>query len=571
MDDPKVSITIPINGQEINLKACMDTGSAVNWEQIDPLFPVLFWDACKQTRDRLVNAGLYEIHKQSFLNEVLSGAMYLLQTAKTDFSYREILYLIKYERSEFRLDDFEESYFYNKADYRKYKGLGETVQLVEKPCLNPKVSIVLPCLNPREYIRECIESIMEQTLKDIEILVVDAGSTDGTPEILEQYARLDSRVKVIHSDKRSYGYQMNLGLKHAKGVYLGIVESDDYILPTMYEELSKIADAHELEVLKADFCIFKGQRSSRKHSYESIIGPTELYNVVLDPDSEPKVLSSFVVSWCGIYRTDFLKNNNIYHHESPGASFQDNGFWFQVFTQAHRVMFCDRAFYMLRRDNPGSSVFSKSKIFCMNEEYDFIRKFLADHPHLERRYAPLCAKKRFFNYMHTLNSLVTEENREEYIQRFSEEFKLIREKGELDPATFPPHSYETLMIIIDHPEEYLEQFEIELRLAPQFIGPLSAYEYIVKLEKANEQHRATIAKRNKELQKKDLALKKANRALQSKTKALSSLKNSKSLKIGKMVTWLPRKCKGFIRCCRDHGFFYTAKYTANKIARILKK
>ena len=79
----------------------------------------------------------------------------------------------------------------------------------------PKVSIIMPSLNVGSYIRECIESVLAQTLSDIEVLCVDAGSTDGTLEILEKYAKKDSRVRVIHSDRKSYGYQMNLGIQEA--------------------------------------------------------------------------------------------------------------------------------------------------------------------------------------------------------------------------------------------------------------------------------------------------------------------------------------------------------------------
>ncbi len=69
----------------------------------------------------------------------------------------------------------------------------------------PKVTVIMPSLNVRKYISTCIESVLAQTLQDIEILAVDAGSDDGTLEILQDYARRDERIRLIHSDKRSYG------------------------------------------------------------------------------------------------------------------------------------------------------------------------------------------------------------------------------------------------------------------------------------------------------------------------------------------------------------------------------
>ncbi|MBZ7965092.1 glycosyltransferase family 2 protein, partial [Campylobacter sp. 2457A] len=75
----------------------------------------------------------------------------------------------------------------------------------------------------------------------------------------------------------------------------------------------------------------------------------------------------------GIYRLDFLKSNQIKLNESLGASYQDNGLWFQIFSFAKRIYFINEAFYILRRDNPNSSVYSKDKVYAICEEYDFIR------------------------------------------------------------------------------------------------------------------------------------------------------------------------------------------------------
>lgn len=96
-----------------------------------------------------------------------------------------------------------------------------------------KISVILPSLNVESYIKQCINSVINQTLDDIEIICVDAGSTDGTLEILGDYVNKDSRVKLIHSNKKSYGYQMNLGIKEANGEYIAIVETDDFIKNTM--------------------------------------------------------------------------------------------------------------------------------------------------------------------------------------------------------------------------------------------------------------------------------------------------------------------------------------------------
>ena len=100
-----------------------------------------------------------------------------------------------------------------------------------------KVSVIVPVYNVQEYLAECMESILTQTLQDIEIICVDDGSTDRCVEMLDDYARQDQRVKVIHKSNTGYGNTMNVGMRAAEGEYIGIVESDDRILPNFYERL----------------------------------------------------------------------------------------------------------------------------------------------------------------------------------------------------------------------------------------------------------------------------------------------------------------------------------------------
>lgn len=117
---------------------------------------------------------------------------------------------------------------------------------------NMKISIILPSLNVGHYISECMESAINQTLEDIEIICVDAGSTDGTLEILREYERRDSRIKVVVSDKKSMGYQYNLGMNTASGEYIGFLEGDDYIPREMYKELYDVAHANDVDFVKSD-------------------------------------------------------------------------------------------------------------------------------------------------------------------------------------------------------------------------------------------------------------------------------------------------------------------------------
>jgi len=146
----------------------------------------------------------------------------------------------------------------------------------------PKVSIIIPALNSIKYLRECMDSIVNQTLRDIEIIPVDAGSTDGTWEMFLEYAAKDPRVKPMHSDKKSMGYQYNIGMDAATGDYIGFVETDDYAELDMFETLYNAAEESGVDWVKSDFDFFVNVNEDRL-CWRARIVPNDLYGGVIDP------------------------------------------------------------------------------------------------------------------------------------------------------------------------------------------------------------------------------------------------------------------------------------------------
>ena len=235
----------------------------------------------------------------------------------------------------------------------------------------PKISVIMPSLNVVSYIRECMDSVLCQTLKDIEILCVDAGSTDGTWEILEGYAKKDSRIRLIKSEKKSYGYQMNLGLVDALGEYIGIVETDDFILPEMYEELYTCAKRQDADFVKSDFDVFTtfpdGKRFFLKYPLK--MGSSVKYDQIFtSEDYMESRMSIDVFVWNGIYKREFIEKNHIRFQETPGAAFQDCGFRYQTALCVQRGFFLTKSFYCYRRDNVTSSTYnSRSVLYNLSE------------------------------------------------------------------------------------------------------------------------------------------------------------------------------------------------------------
>lgn len=283
-----------------------------------------------------------------------------------------------------------------------------------------KVSIIIPVCNVERYLKECMDSVVNQTLSEIEIICVDDGSSDSSLSILREYEKKDSRIKVITKQNSGYGNTMNVGMDAATGEYIGIVESDDYIAQNMFERLYGIATEYKAEIVKSDHYIFSTQNGRSKSEYQWVC-PIEYYNRLLNSKICPEIYTFTMMNWTGIYKTDFLRKNNIRHNETPGASFQDNGFWFQVISLAKKIVFIHEAFYYYRQDNPNSSINSKKKVFCICDEYKYINKFLDEHDELNEEYYKRFIEKKVFNYLHSYHR-ISDEFRMEFLERISQEF-----------------------------------------------------------------------------------------------------------------------------------------------------
>lgn len=242
----------------------------------------------------------------------------------------------------------------------------------------PKITIIMPALNVALYLRECMDSVLGQTLQDLQILFVDAGSTDGTIEIVEEYVSRDDRIKLIRSDKKSYGYQLNLGIEQARGEYVGVVETDDVVRKDMFETLYRKAAETDADYVKASAEVFvdasDGMRVSRQVSL--VFDDEQMFDAVICPKEIPELFVRDVYLWTGIYKNDFIKTIRL--NESRGAAFQDSGFMFQAYSRAERAVYLTTPFYYYRQDNKNASSYDERGFSYFVGEYDYIRGFMSD-------------------------------------------------------------------------------------------------------------------------------------------------------------------------------------------------
>ncbi len=240
----------------------------------------------------------------------------------------------------------------------------------------PKVSVIVPVYNVENYLSSCLESILSQSLMDMEIICVDDGSTDNSGRILDQYALRDNRIKVIHRLNAGYGASMNVGLSAASGEYIGIVESDDRIKPEMYQTLYAAAVQDDLDLVKSDVMYWiEGIDYVKEIHYQWL---DDYYERVLSDADRNLFFDFFMNIWTGIYKRSFLEEKKIRFHESPGASYQDNGFWMQTLLYCKKAKWINGAFYLYRQDNPYASVKSKGQMLSMAKEYEYLAQILCE-------------------------------------------------------------------------------------------------------------------------------------------------------------------------------------------------
>ena len=339
----------------------------------------------------------------------------------------------------------------------------------------PKVSAILPSLNVAAYIEKCLNSVQNQTLQDIEIICVDAGSTDGTAEIIRAHAASDSRITYVISEKRSYGYQMNLGLSMASGEYIAILDTDDMIEPDMYENLYKTAVEQDADFVKADYREFCEDEGELRFTKYIKTAPEGLYGGTVEPAKEHRCFHvDTTATWSGIYKNEFLKENRICYNETPGAAYQDTGFWFQVYAFAEKGYFLKKPFYLYRRDNPNSSVVRRGNAFAICDEFDFVLGKLEGTGRW-----PLVRDAFAYNFYDRYKwnlERIAKEFHIEFLERMKKDFDSLQEKANLNFTGWDSWEQEELQQIMRNPQAYYNQ---TLQGRKEFLDSLAAEERII--------------------------------------------------------------------------------------------
>lgn len=215
-----------------------------------------------------------------------------------------------------------------------------------------KVSVIIPIYNVEKYLEKCIQSVQEQTLKEIEIILIDDGSTDSSLRICHKYARKDNRIKVYSNKNIGQGLERNFGIKKAIGKYIAFLDADDQYKKNMLEKLYYKAIENDADMVSGGYADIYNEKIIQEHF---------LRNEILDSDEKIKRAMLDLISyeekegyfgciavWDSIFRRELIVNNDIYFLSEREIYSEDLLFKLMVMFFSKKIILCNDIVYLYR-------------------------------------------------------------------------------------------------------------------------------------------------------------------------------------------------------------------------------
>ncbi len=236
-----------------------------------------------------------------------------------------------------------------------------------------RISIIVPVYNVENYLDVCLNTILMQTFKNLEVICVNDGSTDSSGIILEKYAKFDDRIKVIHQENQGLSGARNTGIEAATGKYIMFVDSDDYISPLMVENLHKNIVENESDFVFCNLCLIKSD--SNIPEIWDFLNKEKFFkyvtkNYFCEEDMPPELYFDMHVSaYAKLYRYDFVKDFRF----PRGLIFEDVPYFAQCYLAAKRISYDFNPYYFYRVLREGSIIYSADRRFTDIFEIQQIR------------------------------------------------------------------------------------------------------------------------------------------------------------------------------------------------------
>ena len=484
---------------------------------------------------RLEGEACWEHIRESFVNKAIATILYNFRCLAEYPWAQKILAeaLVGGYLQALGIQEFPSNSTDEQRAYERLQRYLQDARSHEPPA--PLVSVVIPVYNAEAYLRQCLDSICGQTLRDLEIICVNDGSTDGSPAILEDYQRRDFRVTVISQENKGAGGARNAGMRRAAGAFILFMDSDDYLEQTALELLTGLAAEQDLDgVLFGLKAFYTSEALREAYSYYDSYYKREAIPGVrsgVEYMRAAREKKTYIVQPCrALWRRALLRERHVGFPE--GVVHDDNLFTFRALMEAQRVLEIPDELYH-RRLRPNSiTTMPKSHKDVLG--YFGCAMGIMDYA-MRGRYAPEKEHEIWRTWREMINSALRD------YRRISAE--------EREKVVFPR--------------------ELEAELFKQTV--LAMYKREEETEKRERSSKA-LAQKEKELRQKEAELKQKADALREKEeelrrtkRALEQLRSSTSFRIGRGMTWLPRKLRGGLRCCAQHGLGYTIRYFLMKL------
>lgn len=217
-----------------------------------------------------------------------------------------------------------------------------------------KVSIVIPVYNTELYLQKCLDSVINQTYRNIEIICVNDGSTDNSPEILAKYAEMDERVKIISQKNQGLPNARNTGLQHCSGDLIMFVDSDDWLDLNYIEVMSENLLKNDADVVKSGYKHYFSDDNIKDDAINEII------NVRYNKNQSLRVWENNIVVWASLYKKSFLISKNIFMFDADILKHEDILYTIKATTLANKIIPVKDIYYHYRRSSSILSKFDKS-------------------------------------------------------------------------------------------------------------------------------------------------------------------------------------------------------------------
>lgn len=299
--------------------------------------------------------------------------------------------------------------------------------------MQPKISIILPIYNVEKYLDRCMQSILNQTLRDIEIIMIDDGSPGQCPQMCDMYAAKDARVKVIHQQNTGAGYARNAGIKIATGEFMSFIDSDDYVELDMMEKMYSLAKERKLDAVSCGVKNINPDGSIRGleyaypeyHETNSAKECWEIATLTIGGEHHKKTNGVYIrhrpAVWRFLFNADIIHKNNIQFPSEREVFSEDSIFNIRFLTHSVRIGYIPN-YYIFHCYNSDSLTATRKKLRGYNiyrNEYWMVCELCK-----ESIYAPILHKKMANHYLGIVNSYLNSIIRSEL--SYKEKIELIK-------------------------------------------------------------------------------------------------------------------------------------------------